>query len=101
LREFGWKVLRRIYEVRKYKFTRAGREVHNIMVHNQCSSYQITGVMRAANMRLAEHAACKRDLKNQCDILVMETERKPTLCPYRGTWQDNIKIVLKELCFST
>jgi len=57
--------------------------------------------MRAANMGLAEHVACKRGLRNKYNIIVMDMERKPTFCLYRGKWQDNIKIVLKEFCFST
>ena len=61
------------------------------MFHNQYSSYHITGVMIAANMRLTEHAACKRGLRNQCDIIVMESERKPTF--YR--MEVDGKIILK------
>lgn len=56
--------------------------------------------MRAANMRLVEHVACRRGLRNQYDIIVTEMGRKPSFCPYRGRWQDNIKIILKEFFFS-
>jgi hypothetical protein len=73
------------------------RILHNEELHNLYSSPNITTVIESRRVRWTEHVARIREDINAYQTMVGEHEGKTPLGIYRHTWEDNIKMDLREM----
>jgi hypothetical protein len=90
---FENRVPRRIFGPKTDEETGGCRKQHNEELHNLYSSPSIITMM----LRWAGHVARMGQKRNACRILVGNLEGKRPLGRSRRTWEDNIKMVLREI----
>jgi hypothetical protein len=71
------------------------RKLHNVELHNLCSSPSIIRMIKSRRMRWAVHVACMRAKRNVYTILLGKAEGKIPLGGLRRRWVDNIKMDLR------
>jgi hypothetical protein len=97
LRMFENRVLRRIFGPKREEATEGRRKLHNEELHNLYSSPNIIRVFRIRRMKLEGHVARMSVMRNAYKYLVGKPEGKRTLGKPGHTWDDNIKMDLKEI----
>jgi hypothetical protein len=99
LRAFENRVLRTIFGPKGDEVTGGWRKMHNEELSCFYSSPSIIRAIKARWMRWAGHVACMGEVKGAYNILVGRPEgRRPVGRP-RHSWEDNIKIDLREIGF--
>jgi hypothetical protein len=96
LRVFENRVLRRIFGPKREEGG-STRKLHNDELHSLYSSPNIVRVIKSRRMRWAGHVACIGEGRGVYTVLVGRPERKRPLGRPRRTWEDNIKIDLREI----
>jgi hypothetical protein len=90
-------MLKIIYGLKRDEVIRGWRELHNEELHNLYSSPNIIRMITSRRMRCAGHVACMGENRNAYRILMEKPEGKRQLGRPRHTWEDNIKIYLREV----
>jgi hypothetical protein len=92
-------MLRRIFGPKRDEVTGGWRKLHNEELHGLYSPPSIIRVIKARRMRWAGHVARTGEVRGAYNILVGKPEgRRPLGIPGR-TWEDNIKMDLREIGF--
>jgi hypothetical protein len=99
LRVFENRVLWRIFGPKKDEVTGGWRKLHNEELHGLYSSPSIVRVIKARGMRWAGHVARRGEVRGAYNILVGKPEGRRPLGRSRRSWEDNIKIDLREIGF--
>jgi hypothetical protein len=89
LRVFESRLLRRIFGPKRDEVTRGWRKLRDEELHNLYSSPSIIRMINSRRMRCAGHVTYR--------ILVGKPERKRPLRRPRHRWEDNMKMVLREI----
>ncbi|KAJ4431501.1 hypothetical protein ANN_20099 [Periplaneta americana] len=97
LRVFENKVLRKIFGARRDEITGEWRKLHNAELHALYSSPGIIRNIKSRRLRWAGHVAHMGESRNAYRVLVGRPERKRHLERPRRRWEDNIKMVLREV----
>jgi hypothetical protein len=96
LRVFENRVLRGIFGPKREE-DRSWRKLHNYELHNLYSSLNIVRVIKSRRMKWAGHVARMGEERGVYRILVGRPEGKRPLGRPRRRWEDNIKMVLREI----
>jgi hypothetical protein len=96
LRVFENRVLRRIFGPKREE-DGSWKKLHNDEFHNLYSSPNIVRVIKSRRMRWAEHVACMGEGRGVYSALVRSPEGKRPLGRPRRSWEDNIKMNLREI----
>ncbi|KAJ4439199.1 hypothetical protein ANN_07316 [Periplaneta americana] len=96
LRVFENKVLRKIFGAKRDEVTGERRKLHNAELHALYSSPDIIRNIKSRRLRWAEHVARMGESRNAYRVLVGRPEGKRSLGRPKRTWEDNIKMDLKE-----
>jgi hypothetical protein len=96
---FENRVLRRIFRPKRDEVTGGWRKLHNEELHGLYSSPSIARVIKARRMRWAGHVARMGEVRGAYNILVGKSEGRRPLGRPRRRWEDNIKMVLREIGF--
>jgi hypothetical protein len=99
LRVFENRVLRRIFGPKRDEVTRGWRKLHNEELRGLYSSPSIVRVIKARKMRWAGHVLRMGEVRGAYNILVGRPEWRRPLGRPRRTWEDNIKMDLREIGF--
>jgi hypothetical protein len=94
-----YRVLRRIFGLKRDEVTGGWRKLHNEELHGLYSTPSIFRVIRARKMRWAGHVARMGEVRGAYNILVGRPERRRPLGRPRRRWEDNIKVDLREIGF--
>ncbi|KAJ4429870.1 hypothetical protein ANN_22074 [Periplaneta americana] len=97
LRIFENKVLRKIFEANRDEITGEWRKLHNAELHALYSSPDIIRNIKSRRLRWAGHVASMGESRNAYRMLVGRPEGKRPLGRPRRRWEDNIKMVLREV----
>jgi hypothetical protein len=73
------------------------RKLHNDELHSLYSSPNIVRVIKSRRMRWAGHVACMGERRYVYRVLIGRPEGKRPLGRPRCRWEDNIKMVLREI----
>jgi hypothetical protein len=90
------RVLRRIFGPKKGE-NGSWRKLHNDKLHGLYSSPNIVRVIKSKRMKWAGHVASMGEGRGVYRVLVGSTERKRPLGRPTRRWEDNIKMVLREI----
>jgi hypothetical protein len=71
--------------------------LHNDELHNLYSSPSIVRVIKSRRMKWVGHVACMGEGRGVCRVLVGKPEGKRPLGRPRRSWEDNIKLDLREI----
>jgi hypothetical protein len=96
LRVFENRMLRKIF-VPKREENGSWRKLHNYELHSLYSSPNIVRVIKSRRMRWVGHVARMGEGRGVCRVLVGRPEGKRPLGRPRRSWEDNIKIDLREI----
>jgi hypothetical protein len=96
LRVFENRVLR-IFGPRRDEVTGEWRKLHSGELHNLYSSPNIIRQIKSRRMRWVGHVACMGEERKLCMVLVGNPEGKRPLGSLRHTWEDGIKMDLREI----
>jgi hypothetical protein len=96
LRVFGNRVLRRIFGPKREE-DRSWRKLHNDELHSLYSSPNIARVITSRSMRWVGHVARMGAGRRVYRVLVGRPEGKRPLGRPRRRWEDNIKMLLREI----
>jgi hypothetical protein len=96
---FENRVLRRIFVPKRDEVTGGWRKLHNEELHGLYSSPSIIRVIKTRRMRWAGHVARMGEVKGAYNILVGRPEGRRPLGRARRSWEDNIKMDLREIGF--
>jgi hypothetical protein len=96
---FEKRVLRRIFGPKRDEVTGGWRKLHNEELHGLYSSPSIIRVIKARRMRWAGHVAHMGEVRGAYNILVGRPEGSRPLGRPRCSWEDNIKMDLREIGF--
>jgi hypothetical protein len=91
------RVLRRILGPKREEVEGIWRRLHNEELHKLYTTLNIIRVIKSRRMRWVVHVARMRDMRNAYSILIGKPEGKRPLRKHRSTWEDNIKIDLREI----
>jgi hypothetical protein len=72
---FGNRVLRRIFGPKRDEVTGGRRKLHNVELHNLCSSPSIIRMIKSRRMRWEGHVAQTVEKRNAYMILMRKPER--------------------------
>ncbi|KAJ4436783.1 hypothetical protein ANN_16915 [Periplaneta americana] len=97
LRVFENKVLRKIFGAKRDEVTGEWRKLHNTELHALYSSPDIIRNIKSRRLRWAGHVARMGESRNAYRMLVGRPEGKRPLGRPRRTWEDNIKMDLREV----
>jgi hypothetical protein len=89
-------VLRRIFRPKREE-DRSWRKLHNDELHSLYSSLNIVRVIKSRRMRWAGHVARMGEGRSVYMVLVGRSEGKRPLGRSRRSWEDNIKMDLREV----
>jgi len=73
------------------------RKLQNEDLHDLYASPDVIGVIKSRRMRLAGHIAYIGEMRNAYKILIGRPEGKSPLVWPRRTWEDNIRLDLREI----
>jgi hypothetical protein len=90
LRVFENRVLRRIFESKRYEVMGDWRKVHNKELHAMYSSPSIIRIIKSRRMRWASHVARMGEKRNAYRLLVGKPDGKRPLRRPRRRWVDNV-----------
>jgi hypothetical protein len=76
---------------------RSWRKLHNDELHSLNSSPNIVRVIKSRRMRWVGHVACVGEGRGVYRVLVGRPKGKRPLGRPRRRWEDNIKMVLREI----
>jgi hypothetical protein len=93
------RILRRIFGLKRDEVTGGWRKLHHEEFHNLYSSPNIIRMYRSRSMRWAGHVV-GMEKRNAYRILVGKPEGKKPLRIPRRTWENNIRMDLRELGWS-
>jgi hypothetical protein len=94
---FSYRVLRRIFGLKRDEATGKWRKLHNEELHNLYSSPNIIRMIKSRRMRWAGHIAHMGEKRNAYRILVGKPEGKRPLGRPRRRWVNYIKIDLRKI----
>jgi hypothetical protein len=94
---FENRVLRRIFGPKRDEVTGEWRKLHNGELHDLYSSPDIIGQIKSRRMRWAGHVARMRAGRNVYRVLVRKPKGKRSPGRPRRSWEDGIKIDLREI----
>ncbi|KAJ4436489.1 hypothetical protein ANN_16520 [Periplaneta americana] len=97
LRVFENKVLRKIFGAKRDEVTGEWRKLHNAELHALYSSPDIIRNIKSRRLRWAGHVARMGESRNAYRVLVGGAAGKRPLGRPRRRWEDNIKMVLREV----
>ncbi|KAJ4431782.1 hypothetical protein ANN_20387 [Periplaneta americana] len=97
LRVFENKVLRKIFGAKRDEVTGEWRKLHNAELHALYSSPDIIRNIKSRRLRWAGHVARMGESRNAYRVLVGRPEGIRPLGRPRSTWEDNIKMDLREI----
>ncbi|KAJ4427566.1 hypothetical protein ANN_25214 [Periplaneta americana] len=97
LRVFENKVLRKIFGAKRDEVTGEWRKLHNTELHALYSSLDIIRNIKSRRLRWAGHVARMGESRNAYKVLVGRPEGKRPLGRPRRSWEDNIKMDLREV----
>jgi hypothetical protein len=97
MRVFENGVLKRIFGPKRDDVTGGWRKLHNEELHGLYSSPSIIMVIKGRRIRWAEHVARMGEVRGAYNILVGKPEGRRPLGRPRRTWEDNIKMDLREI----
>ena len=97
LRGFEYRVLRRMFGLRRDEVTEERRKLHNEELNDLYCSPNIVRVIKSRRMRWAGHVARMGERRGVYRVLVGKTEGKRPLGRLRRRWEDNIKTDLQEV----
>jgi hypothetical protein len=96
LRVFEKRVLRKIFRPKREE-DGSRRKLHNNELHDLYSLPNIVRVIKSRRMRWAGHVACMGVGRGVYRVLVGRPEGKRPLGRPRCSWEDNIKLYLREI----
>jgi hypothetical protein len=96
---FENRVLRRIFGPKRDEVTEGWRKLHNEELHGLYPSPSIVRVIKARSMRWAGHVVRMGEVRGAYNILVARPKGRRPLGRPRRTWEDNIKMDLREIGF--
>ncbi|KAJ4433923.1 hypothetical protein ANN_16237 [Periplaneta americana] len=91
------KVLRNIFGAKRDEVTGEWRKLHNTELHALYSSPDIIRNIKSRRLRWAGHVARMGESRNAYRMLVGRPEGKRPLGRPRRSWEDNIKLHLREV----
>ena len=94
---FENKVFRKIFGAKRDEITGERRKLHNTDLHSLYSSPNIIRDLKSRRLRWAGHVARMEQFKYAYRVLVEKPENKRPLGRPRRTWEDNIKMDLREV----
>jgi hypothetical protein len=94
---FDNKVLRRIFGPKRDEVTGEWSKLHNEELHNLYSSPDIIRQVKSRRMRWAGHVARMGEERKVYKVLVGKPEGKRLLGRPRRTWEDGIRMDLREI----
>ncbi|KAJ4450642.1 hypothetical protein ANN_02071 [Periplaneta americana] len=97
LRVFDNKVLRKIFAAKRDEVTGEWRKLHNAELHALYSSPDVIRTIKSRHLRWAGHVAHMGESRNAYRVLVGRPEGKRPLGRLRCSWEDNIKMDLREV----
>jgi hypothetical protein len=97
LRVFENKVLRRIFGPKRDEVTGEWRRLHNKELYALYSSPNIFRVVKSRRLRWVGHVARMGERRGAYRALVGTSEGRIPLGRPRRRWEDNIKMVLREV----
>ncbi|KAJ4433905.1 hypothetical protein ANN_16218 [Periplaneta americana] len=97
LRVFENKVLRKIFGAKRDEVTGEWRKLHNAELHSLYSSPGIIRNIKSRRLGWAGHVARMGESRNAYGVLVGRPDGKRPLERPRRRWEDNIKMVLREV----
>jgi hypothetical protein len=97
LRVFENRVLRRIFEPRRYEVTRDWRKLHNEELHNLYSLPIIIIMIKSRRMRWSGNVARMGEKSNAYRILLEKPEGKRPLRRPKHRWVNSIKMDLRKI----
>jgi hypothetical protein len=97
MRVFENRVLRRIFGPKSDEVTGDGRKLHSGELHNLCLSSNIIRQIKSRRMRWAGHVARMGKGRNVYRVLVGKPEGKRKLGRPRRTWEDGVKMELRDI----
>jgi hypothetical protein len=96
LRVFENRVLRRKFGPKMDEVIKGWNKLHNEELHVYSSPSTIR-IIKSRSMRWAGHVRRIGAKRNACRVLVGKPERKRLLGRSRRSWEDHIKMVLREI----
>jgi hypothetical protein len=97
LRVFENKVLRRIFGPKRDEVTGEWRRLHNKELYAVYSSPNIIRFIKSRRLRWAGHVARMGQRRGAYKALVWKPEGRRSLRRPRRRWEDNIKMILREV----
>jgi hypothetical protein len=97
LRVFDNRVLRRVFGLKRDEVTGEWRRLHNKELYALYSSPNIIRVMKSRRLRWAGHVACMGERRGSYRALVGKPEGRRPLGRPRRSWEDIIKMDLREV----
>jgi hypothetical protein len=97
LRLFENRVLRTIFGPKREEVAGSWRRLHNVEFHNLHASPNVIRVIKWRRMKWAGYVARTEETRSAYKILVGTSEERRPLGRPRRTWEDNIRIDLKEI----
>jgi hypothetical protein len=92
--------LRRIFELKRVKVTGGWKKLHNEELHNLYSLPNIIRMMKSRKMKWAWLVARMEAKRNTYRVSVGKTVGKRPLGRHRRSWEDNIKLDVREVEFN-
>ena len=97
LREFGKRVLRRVFGSKRDEVTGEWRKLYNEELRDLYSLPNILRVVKSRRMRWAGHVARMGEGRGVHRVLVGKPDGKRPLGRPRRRWEENIKMDLREV----
>jgi hypothetical protein len=97
LRGFEYRVLRKIFGLKRDEVAGEWRRLQNEEINNQYSSQNIFRVIKSRRMRWAGRITRMGERRDAYRVLVGKHEGKRQLETIRSRWEDNIKMDLQEV----
>ena len=97
LRMFENKALRKIFGAKRNEITGEWRKLYNTELHVFYSSPNIISNLKLGRLRWAGHVTRMEQSRNAYKVLVGKPEGKRPLGRPRRSWEDNIKMYLREV----
>jgi hypothetical protein len=101
MRVFQNRVLRRIFGSKRDEMVGGWRKLHSEELHNLYCSPNVIRIMKSRRMNGAGHVARMGEKRNAYRILVGKPEVKGPLEGLRHKWEDNIKMDLRGIGWSS